>query len=558
MKKVFVSAFIAMAMFFANNAIAQVSHGGEPMFNSSKVKAGVPELNHPGIDNQRFLNEDLNAVKGAGPMRIGVMQDTRLDIVGESKTVKDAKGTHYLMAVESENATFMSLHFSQFELPEGATLFFYDQSGDFVLGSFNGSDVMDDGTFYTQAIPGSRVFVEYNVPAGQEPGSLVIDRICHGYKDIFVSIASNYEAIEESLKGAHGQAEGDCHINVVCDEGDDWRDQIRSVVAIEIVAGGYSYMCSGAVINNARQDKTPYVLSAFHCQDLEGTIQGFTSYFLYQTSSCNGTIGPGNKSVTGADIKAKYSYNGGSDFLLLKLRQAIPDTYKPFYAGWDKSNINPTAGACIHHPGGDYKKISIPKSVTKGTGSYSKFLITNWYTGTQNKGVTEQGSSGSPLFNADKRIIGQLYAGSSACDYMNGQDLYGRVYSSWNGQGTEATALKFWLDPDDTGINNLDGINYDYDPNVAIVTPEEAISNRNACNLQVYPNPSNGTVHFDVDALGSANYKLFDLSGRCVKEGSTVLTATSQAIDLGRQPQGSYVLQLHTSSRTFTGIVIIK
>lgn len=557
MKKVFVSAFIALAMFVANNAVAQVSHGGEPLFNSSMVKAGVPELNHHGIDNQRFLDEDVNAVKGAGPMRIGVMQDTRLDVVGESKTLKDAAGTHYLMAVESENATFMSLHFSQFELPEGATLFFYDQSGDFVLGSFNGSDVMDDGTFYTQAIPGSRVFVEYNVPAGQEPGNLVIDRICHGYKNIFRMISDNYESAEESLKGAHGQAEGDCHINVVCPEGDDWRDQIRSVVAIEIHAGGFSYMCSGAVINNTRQDRTPYVLSAYHCQDLEGTLQGFVTYFLYQTNTCNGSIGPGNKSVTGASIKAKYSYNGGSDFLLLQLSQSIPDNYKPYYSGWDRSNMLSavTAGACIHHPGGDYKKISFPKSVTKGSGQYSKFLYASWYTGTQNKGVTEQGSSGSPMFNADKRIIGQLYAGSSACDYMNGTDLYGRFYSSWSGSGESNGQLKVWLDPDNTGIEKMDGLDYESDP-VAIVTPQDAINDRSVCNLDVYPNPTTGIVHFDVDALGSANYKLFDLSGRCIKEGRTVLTATSQAIDLGAQPKGNYILQLHTSSRTFTGIVI--
>ena len=556
MKKLVFSALVVVALMFAQSSVAQISHGGEPLFNSSMTKAGVPEMNHPGIDNQRYLDEDLNAVKGAGPLRVGVMQDTRLDVVGEAKAVKDASGTHYLMAVESEDATFMTLHFSQFEMPEGATLFFYDESGDFFLGSFNSSDVLDDGTFYTQAIPGSRVFVEYNVPAGQEPGNLVIDRLCHGYKDIFQSIAGNYEAIEEYLKGAHCVAEGNCHINVVCPEGDEWRDQIRSVVAIEINSGGYSYMCSGAVINNARQDKTPYILSAYHCQDLED-VRGFTTYFLYQTNACNGMVGPGNKSIVGADIMAKFSYNGGSDFLLLRLRQNIPDSYKPYYAGWERGSVNPTNGACIHHPGGDFKKISFPKSVVKGTGSYSKFLVTSWYTGTQNKGVTEQGSSGSPLFNADKRIIGQLYAGSSACDYMSGTDLYGRLFSSWNGDGTNTGSLRTWLDPDNTNITNLDGLDFE-SSSTAIVSPEDAINNSSLCNLQVYPNPSTGVIHFDVDALGSANYKLYDLNGRCVKEGQTILTATSQAIDLGAQHKGSYILQLHTSSRSYTGMVIIK
>ena len=166
--------------------------------------------------------------------------------------------------------------------------------------------------------------------------------------------------------------------------------------------------------------------------------------------------------------------------------------------------------------------------------------------------MTEQGSSGSPLFNGEKRIIGQLYAGSSACDYTEGTDLYGRVYNSWTGNNTDATSLKPWLDPTNTGVNTLDGIDYVDEP-VAINSPEIDASN----NLKVYPNPSNGMVHFDVDAMGDANYKVFDLNGRCVLEGRTVLTATSQAINLSALQSGNYVVRLFTSSRSYTANVII-
>lgn len=551
MKKLFVIAFAVIGLLFANNTMAQVSHGGEPLFNHNAQKTISPALYMPALDNDIYINEDLNAVRGAGPMRIGVMQKIMLNVIGESKTINDSKGTHYIMSITSPKATFVSLHFSDFQLPEGAELFFYDESGEFVLGSFIAEDVKDDGTFYTQSIPGSTVFIEYNVPAGLEPGNLVIDAVGHGYKDIFANIASTYEAMSESMKGAHGDAEGDCHINVACSEGDDWRDQIRSVVAIEIVAGGYVFMCSGALINNTRQDKTPYVLSAFHCQDIDYTLQSLTFYFLYQTISCNSNNGPGNKSVTGADIIAKFSYEYGSDFLLLKINGTIPDSYKPYYAGWDRTNASSfPSGAAIHHPGGDYKKISIPKTISK---SNSSFWEVSWYTGSQNKGVTEQGSSGSPIFNENKRIIGQLYAGSSACNKMNGTDLYGRIYKSWNGNNTTTTSLKSWLDPDNTNVTTLDGLDYKDNP-AAINSPENAIKN----NLNVFPNPSTGVVHFDIDALGAANYKVFDASGRCVKEGNTILTSTTQAVDLRSLPKGNYVMQLFTSSKSYTATVIIK
>ena len=553
MKKLSFLLFAALGLLFANNTIAQVSHGGEPMFNRSTAKIASPDISMPILDNEVYLNEDLNAFKGAGPMRIGIMQETRVNILDNANVIKDADGTHFLMSVTSPKATFVSLHFSQFQLPEGAQIFFYDESGEFVLGSFIAENAQDDGTFYTQSIPGSTAYIEYNVPAGSEPGQIVLDAVCHGYKDIFRSMAETYRDKADALKGAHGDAEGNCHINVVCPDGDDWRDQIRSVVALEIIAGGGVYMCSGALINNTRQDKTPYVLSAYHCQDLDDATTRFTAYFLYETLTCNGSMGPSNNSIIGANIVAKFSYEYGSDFLLLRLNDTVPNKYKPYFAGWDRTNTaTATPGAGIHHPGGDFKKISFPKTISRASGSYNRFWDVGWYTGSQNKGVTEQGSSGSPLFNSDKRIIGQLYAGQSACNYMQGKDYYGRLYTSWNGDNTNTTSLKSWLDPDNTGVTTLDGLNYKPVP-VSIDSPEEASN-----VITVYPNPSTGVVHFDVNALGAANYKVFDATGRCVKEGNTVLTSTTQAVDLRPLPKGNYIMQLHTSSRSYTATVIIK
>ncbi len=560
MKKFFYAAFAMLATICGGTASAQISHGGEPLFNKTANQVLVTVFDAPQIDNNVYLEQDLAQTKGASPLRVGIVQKVDIDLVRDAEVIRDARGTHYLFAINSENATFSSVHFSSFQLPEGAEIFFYDKTGDFFLGSFNASDVMDDGTFYTQAIPGSTVYVEYNVPEGVNPGKLVIDEFVHGYKDIFQTISSTYENYyETNVKGAHGDAEGNCHINVVCDAGDDWRDQIRSVVAIEIVVGYSAYMCSGALINNTRQDKTPYVLSAYHCQEFDdGLTPRFTTYFLYQTNTCEGSTGPGNKSVNGATIKAKYSYNGGSDFLLLRLNNNIPNSYTPYFSGWDRNDISvPTSGACIHHPGGDFKKISIPRRVTRGLGNLVKFHKVYWYTGNENRGVTEQGSSGSPLFNADKRIIGQLYSGSSACDYMQGTDNYGRLDISWEGNGTTASSLQSWLDPDNTGVTVLDGINFDETPGpVGIADPQQLLNNGD--NLKVYPNPSNGTVYFDVDAIGDANYKVFDLNGRCIKEGRTILTTTTQAVNLTDLPAGSYIMQLFTSSRSYTATVIIK
>lgn len=591
MRKVFRIAIMALSMMATTTLYAQVSHGGEPLFNHSNSKATTNIHYLPTLDNDVFIQQDMNGVKGAGPMRVSIGQACDIDIISDGKCVKDAEGLHYTIAIQSPGATYVSLRFSKFNLAEGAELYVYDQTGEFVLGKFVKSDMKRDGRFYTQAIPGSTAYIEYNVPAGAEPGELVLSSVMHGYKDIFQMIDGIYEDAESNVKGPHGSAQGTCHPDVICPEGDDWRDQIRSVVALELIyTASLTYngrvveteiggMCSGAIINNTRQDKTPYILSAFHCQDGDELLDDetrqmypdihivkldVTAYFLYEKRVCNGSNGVSNLSMTGADTMARYDYNRGSDMWLLRLQDTIPNRYKPYYAGWDRNTVTShEPGACIHHPGGDYKKISIPASITAypSTSAYKNFYKVGWITGSGNKGVTEQGSSGSPLFNADKRIVGQLFAGTSYCSRTSGEDEYGRLSVSWEGGSLSTNRLKDYLDPNNTGVTTLNGLNYDNTPgtegqgNQSIEGSQLSTINS---QLSIFPNPSNGLINFDIDYIGKADYKVYDLSGRCVKEGSTVLTSTVQSIDLRSLAKGSYTISLYAGTKIYSAKLLIK
>ena len=547
-KAAFCSAMMLMAGSFA---YAQVSHGGSPRYNMSKSNVKTEVL--ASIDNERYLQQDAQGGGKGTPMRVGVVQHTDIANTTHGTTLTEADGSRvWRMAVTSPGATFMSLDFSTFELPEGAELFLYDATGNFVLGRFVASDRLPEGNFNTQAIPGSTVYIEYREPKeviGQ--GRLVLSSVVHGYKPIFEPVTD-----EDAVKGALGDAEGNCHINVVCPEGDNWRKQIRATVAIQLNTNMYAFMCTGTVINNTRRDRAPYVLTAHHCQDLDqyGGLRSMTFYFGYQASTCSGNDGPTNRSVTGYEILAKWDAESGSDFCLLRMGRNIPVGYKAYYAGWDRNNVSNISGAaCIHHPGGDIKKISFPQSLTRMSGSYSKYYKAIWYSGTDNKGVTEEGSSGSGMFNPDGLVIGQLYAGRSACRYINNNtdnlyDLYGRFFSSWTGGGAQTNRLSDWLDPDGTGVTTLDGIDY---------SDDAAIGSVELPSVKVYPNPSNGMVHVDVAELGDANYKVFDMNGRCVYEGRTVLTTTTQTLNLGSLSNGTYRLVLYTSGNNYSQTIVI-
>lgn len=75
-------------------------------------------------------------------------------------------------------------------------------------------------------------------------------------------------------------------------------------------------------------------------------------------------------------------------------------------------------------------------------------------------GTTEGGSSGSPLYSPDGRVIGQLHGGLASCTTTGADhsDYYGRVFTSWTGGGANASRLSNWLDPAASGAEFIDGL----------------------------------------------------------------------------------------------------
>ncbi|MCC6726929.1 MAG: proprotein convertase P-domain-containing protein, partial [Saprospiraceae bacterium] len=190
------------------------------------------------------------------------------------------------------------------------------------------------------------------------------------------------------------------------------------------------------------------------------------AYWNFFNSSCRQPNSPasgggGNGSLsnfnTGSVLKATYS---PSDFTLVQLDDPIPATANAFFAGWSAEDFAPgDTVIAIHHPNTDEKRISFefdPTFVSDYNGSSpnpngTHITIPDWDIGT-----TEGGSSGSPLFNNQKRVVGQLHGGFAACG-NNELDSYGWFHRSWTGGGAIGNSLKPWLDPDNTGIITLDG-----------------------------------------------------------------------------------------------------
>ena len=90
------------------------------------------------------------------------------------------------------------------------------------------------------------------------------------------------------------------------------------------------------------------------------------------------------------------------------------------------------------------------QTVIQWQGSTSSPVASHWQLNFD-VGKTAGGSSGSPLFNKKKQVIGQLHGGD------NTYDLYGKFSYSWVHPLSKYKRLSFYLDPDSTGITSLGG-----------------------------------------------------------------------------------------------------
>ena len=457
MRKIF-SILVVLAIWFSTSytAKAQMSYGGEPYSFNLSISQHVPTIEVEALDVAKLLEEDAENPGKDHALRIGVTKDVNYSIAnsGRMDLLSDG-GRVWRIAFHMEDATFTSMNFSKFNIPDGAELYLYTPDKEYVIGKFTNKNQMEDGTFYPQELPGEDIVVEYYEPAGADfEGELVIDQISQGYYDFFNT---------RIHRGGLGDAEGTCHPNAICYD-DTWHAQINSAVCYTITSGGFVYMCSGAMINNTVNDNKQYLLTANHCY-LSGATYKF--YFQYQATTCNGTHGSIIKTATGATVRAKDN-DSSSDFMLVEITGTINPSFDVYLAGWDISTSTPdqpTECATIHHPGGDIKKFSIPQNINDGSlYGYNKFWVANWsyYTGT-----TEQGSSGAPLFNKDKLIVGQFYAGTSSCVATSdpgyagpdGEDFFGKLSYSWENSNNSSNTkkLKPWLDPNNTGATTLQG-----------------------------------------------------------------------------------------------------
>lgn len=524
--------------------------------------------------DQVAASELDHRVDNAGHMPIFarcVSTDITLSNSGTWTTLPDG-GRVWRLRVSSPGALALIPCYDQFYIPAGAALHVYSPDKDEVLGAYTSANNPADGRYNTGLIHGDVCVIEYYEPAsvaGQ--GRIHLNELGHAYRMVTPR--------HELRSGTGFGGSESCEVNVACTEGNDWRDQRNAVVRILVKTGPNFGYCSGSLVNNVNQDCTPYILSADHCyQDADigddsiGKVASTTDlsewifYFQYQSPTCADPASEGtlaNMSMVGCTFAAASldtGGNSGSDFVLIKLKSTPPLSYLPYYAGWSNLNVASENGVGIHHPSADIKKISTYVtpliSSTWGAvvpGTHWQLL---WARTADGHGVTEPGSSGSPLFDHSHHIVGTLTGGGSDCTAPGNNDFFGKFAYHWASNGTTANKrLKNWLDPNNTGVQTLDGV---YGPCGATVALDAAITDIQqigtvcdssmaiTCTLTNYGNNQlvEDSIYYSVDggpaqgifwtgALNALQSAIVTLPVQIFSPGAHTVTVSSAAPDGG-------------------------
>ena len=426
----------------------------------------------------------------------------------------DADSLMWRIRIASQDATSINLAFGEFMLPERAQLVLYTADGLSDIRPFTAADNNPDNELWTPPLPGEDIVVELQIDERDRDfieRNLALTSINVGYRGF-------YDTANTPSRS------GSCNYDVECSEADDWRNEIPCVAAIST---GGSLFCTGFMVNNLANDGTPFFMTADHCGINSGNAASLVAFWNYQDAPDASLDCPGNSSetgsldqfTTGSTLRASGS---ASDFTLVEFYTAPDDAYGVGYCGWDANDVITEYSVAIHHPNVDNKRWSIDYDNSEiygyNTPGTTHLRIVDWDLGT-----TEPGSSGSPLFNQDHRIVGQLHGGYAACG-NDLEDWYGRFAVSY------PAGLSEWLDPNGSGSLVCDtlgtGLSVDPFGDILHIGPVGGPFNDASIDYTV-SNNTDQAVTYSVSQQGDTN---FDINGSPFGTGGTLAGGESVSV----------------------------
>lgn len=428
--------------------------------------------------------------------RLAVPVSVNLDIAKLTSWTYDNGYAYGKFTIKMNGALSASINFDQFYLPNETEMYVYNENGNMITGPVTKNENNTKKIWGSWVYRGAFLTIEIKTPISTLKQLLLhSNNIAYGYKEVYAKV------------GGFGQS-GPCEINVICPLGNGWEPE-RNSVALILSDNGRDW-CSGSMIMNTCNTNRPFFLTANHCYAPPGeAIQNVAAWrFTFQAWSptCpNPGVDAEGVTYNGSTLRANWA---NSDFCLVELNNIPPVNSGINYAGWSRQTNAATSGVGIHHPAGDVMKISsyttpLVREDDPVRCDVNAVGVLHWVV-QWNQGVTEGGSSGSPLFDQNHRIVGQLSGGPSSCPQPANcrMDMYGRFDNSWTGGGTNATRLSNWLDPNNSGAMTTNTSNItNLAPSRFAITGDNSFCNTSN-NYTITNLPQGATVQWQATPQG--------------------------------------------------------
>ncbi len=318
---------------------------------------------------------------------------------GNWSTLADGRRI-WQLSISSKSAVGLRIQFGNFSVGEGRV---WVHNGSDVDGPYSQGGLYGNGEFWSGLVHGEQAIVEYEPATGAKP-SLSLPFQIRLVGQLVTEISP--PAVDPAAS---------CNLDVNCYPA--WKSSRDSVAELifEMTDGDApgTYACSGSLVGTRDNSFKPYLYTAGHCIHSEDSARSLQTFWAYQTSTCGGPMPAtfGNLNSNNGGHLLSFGTLQQGDYSLVLLPN-IPNGV--VFAGWDPTDPplgTPVVG--IHHPLASYKRISfgqtIPSSdVTIGSDSLDASLYT---TAGWTLGITQEGSSGSPLFTGPGVVVGALTYG---------------------------------------------------------------------------------------------------------------------------------------------------
>jgi lysyl endopeptidase len=498
---------------------AQVDRSGQPLSWNipQQISTSTIWQTLPAINQIQLADEDAIALNDKStPIRFAKSFAVNFDPLTSGTWTNLPNGDRiWMIGVESEGAFSIGVQFSDLFLPQGATIYIYNETHTDYIGPLTSNENKLNLAFNLPPVKGSKIIVEYYEPfAYRGDGYFEISSATHGYRDIHsMESVQNLDCFMPLLNSATAL------------------QNASSSVLMMIVDNGQR-IATSTLVNNTANNGVPYVLTAQSA--LVGLPSTWTFLFDVAGEKCTNTNTLcWSKAICGAEVVATDSDHGTA---LVKLKDTPKPSWKAFYSGWYRGGFESVESLVSIQ-----NSMGLPQSVAQYTGEVwmeiwnNKEVMSfdNW-----TQGQAFKGAAGSPIFDANKNLIGVYLGGNDDCA-ESGTEHFAALAASWD-------AYSIYLNPINASVNELHGI-YPIVPNTD--SADERVE------VIVFPNPAQDWIYIQNNsdkAIGAI--ELRDALGRLVSISASLFPT----LDISYLTEGIYTITFLVGDKSVTQKLLVR